>query len=120
MSKTTPTDQDHVNVVRLLGRLAAAPESRELPSGDELVTMRLVVARPPGGRRASASGRAVTVDTIDCCVWAAAIRRRVLRWGPGDQIVVEGSLRRRFWRGSAGAQSRYEVEVVKARRQMRS
>lgn len=123
MTEATLPDQDpvkHVNTVQLLGRLAAPPESRELPSGDELVTMRLVVARPPGGRRASAPGRSVTVDTIDCCVWAASLRRKIVRWAPGDQIAVEGSLRRRFWRGPGGAQSRYEVEVLKARRALRN
>jgi len=117
MQQKARSDRDHVNAVHLVGRLGAAPETRELPSGDALVTMRLVVARPPGARRASASGRVVTVDTIDCCVWGAGLRRTVMRWAPGDQVVVEGSLRRRFWRGPAGAQSRYEVEVVKARRE---
>lgn len=114
------TDPMNVNTVHLVGRLAAAPVPRELPSGDVLVTMRLVVARPSGRRRATASGRAVTVDTIDCSVWTAALGRRVLRWNPGDQVVIEGSLRRRFWRGPGGAQSRYDVEVVKARRETRS
>jgi len=122
MAQEPPSERDpvhHVNTVHLVGRLAAAPETRELPSGDALVTMRLVVDRPPGARRASASGRVVTVDTIDCCVWRAGLRRRVLRWEPGDQVVVDGSLRRRFWRSPGGAQSRYEVEVVKARRDVR-
>ena len=120
VTKSALTSQADVNTVHLRGRLAAAPEARELPSGDALVTLRLVVARPAGRRRVAASGRAVTVDTIDCSVWAAAVRRRVLRWGPGDQVVIEGSLRRRFWRGPGGAQSRYDVEVVKARRETRS
>jgi len=102
------SSKEHVNTVHLRGRLAAAPETRELPSGDVLVTLRLVVARPAGRRRVAASGR------------AAAVRRRVLRWEPGDQVVIEGSLRRRFWRGPGGAQSRYDVEVVKARRETRS
>ena len=107
------------NAVSLRGRLAAPPVARELPSGDVVVTLRLVVARPGRLRRAPVSGRAVTVDTIDCSVWTAGLRRRVLGWGPGDQIAVEGSLRRRFWRGQGGAQSRYEVEVIRARRESR-
>ena len=36
------------NEVLLLGRLSVAPEPRELPSGDEITTFRLVVDRPPG------------------------------------------------------------------------
>ena len=120
VTKRAPSSQGDVNTVHLRGRLAAAPEARELPSGDALVTLRLVVPRPAGRRRATLSGRAVTVDTIDCSVWAAALRRRVLRWDEGDQVAVEGSLRRRFWRGPGGARSRYDVEVVKARRETRS
>lgn len=30
-------------------------------------------------------------------------------------MSIEGALRRRFWRGPAGASSRYEVEVSKAK-----
>jgi single-strand DNA-binding protein len=44
----------HVNTVCLLGRLAADPEPRDLPSGDLLLTFRVVVDRPdsvPGQRR---------------------------------------------------------------------
>ena len=112
-------DPAPLNEVRLGGRLAAEPVAVALPSGDELVTLRLVVPRPPG--RGRARSRAVTVDTVDCSVWSATLRRTVLRWRPGDQIEVEGSLRRRFWRGPGGGpQSRYDVEVVKARRSRRA
>lgn len=109
----TPTP---VNLVRLYGRLAAAPTEQVLPSGDELVTLRLVVPRPPSRRRGGAGVRAVSVDTIDCSVWTAALRRKVARWVPGDEILLEGSLRRRFWRSPGGARSRYDVEVLKASR----
>ncbi len=49
----------HENVVHLVGRLATAPEVREMPSGDQTVTWRLVVDRPVPDRR----GR---VDTLAC------------------------------------------------------
>lgn len=112
-------DPPPLNEVQLGGRLAAVPVSVVLPSGDELVTLRLVVPRPPG--RGRARTRTVSVDTVDCSVWAAALRRRVSRWQPGDLIEVEGSLRRRFWRGPGGGpQSRYDVEVVRARRRRRA
>jgi single-strand DNA-binding protein len=113
------TDPPVLNQVHLGGRLAAAPVAVVLPSGDELVTLRLVVPRPPGPGRARS--RAATVDTVDCSVWPAALRRTVSRWQPGDLIEVEGSLRRRFWRGPGGGpQSRYDVEVVRARRTRRA
>ena len=108
------TQQDRTppaNEVRLRGRLAAEPEARELPSGDEVVTFRLIVDRP------RARARAATVDTIDCTVWAAALRSRVVGWLPGDVLRVQGSLRRRFWKSPQGSRSRYDVEVIKASRE---
>lgn len=93
-----------LNTVQLRGRWTGA-EERELPSGDLLVTARLVVPRAAGG-----------VDTLDCAVWTAALRKRVLAWPDGCQAEVTGSLRRRFWRTPGGPASRYEVEVQSARR----
>lgn len=101
------------NQVQLVGRLAADAVHRELPSGDRLATFRLVIDRPDDavGPR---------VDTIDCAVWRADLRRRVGAWGAGDVLRVEGELRRRFWRAGAGVASRYEVEVGTARRLARA
>jgi single-strand DNA-binding protein len=93
-----------VNEVRLQGRWHGATE-RELPSGDVLVTARVVVARPEGG-----------VDTLDCAVWPSGLRRKVLGWGDGVQVELSGSLRRRFWRTPGGPASRYEVHVSRIRR----
>ncbi len=103
------------NRVTLTGTVAAAPQVRVLPSGDELVTVRVVVRRPPSTREG-----APTVDTVDCAAWRAAPRRSVARWVPGDRVAVEGALRRRFWRTPAGPASRYEVEVERARRLARA
>ena len=94
----------YLNTVQLRGRWTAAAE-RELPSGDLLVTARLVVPRAGGG-----------VDTVDCAIWPAGLRKRVLAWPDGAQAEVAGSLRRRFWRTPGGPASRYEVEVASARR----
>ena len=93
-----------VNEVRLRGRWTAA-SARELPSGDQLVTARLVVGRAGTG-----------VDTIDCAVWSTTLRRRALKLDEGSTVEVDGSLRRRFWRTPTGAASRYEVEVSALRR----
>jgi single-strand DNA-binding protein len=100
----------HRNDVVLLGRVAQQPTQSELPSGDPVVTLRLVVERGPRERRPP------HVDTVDCSVWSATARRRVLGWVAGDVVEIEGRLRRRFWRSSSGPVSRYEVEVVRARR----
>lgn len=99
-----PVGSGAVNEVRLHGRWRGAVE-RELPSGDLLVTARVVVDRPEGG-----------VDALDCAVWPAGLRRRVLGWPDGTAVEVAGSLRRRFFRTPAGAASRYEVHVEHIRR----
>ena len=108
-ASTTPL-QHPLNEVRLRGRLADQPEVRELPSGDQVVTFRLVV-----GRRRT-RGSQVSVDTIDCTVWSASLQRRATSWDAGEVLVVEGALRRRFWRSPQGARSRYDVEVQKVTR----
>lgn len=103
------------NEVRLRGRLAAEAEERELPSGDLIAVLRLVVPRePPSGRRRAAPDgpRRASVDTIDVVCWTAGARRSARRLRAGDLVEVEGALRRRFFGGPAGRQSRYEVEAT--------
>jgi single-strand DNA-binding protein len=108
---------DHRNEVRLVGRVSADPVSVTLPSGDAVVTVRLVVERPrpPAGR-----GRRRQVDTVACAAWMPTLRRTLLRWCPGDTVEVDGALRRRFWRAEGVPQSRYEVELSAARRLARA
>lgn len=107
--RTPDSSTVHENAVHLVGRLAAPPETRAMPSGDQAVTWRLVVDRLVPDRR----GR---VDTVACVAWAAGPRRAALRWQAGDVVEIDGALRRRFWRTPGGPVSRYEVEVGKARR----
>jgi single-strand DNA-binding protein len=117
----------HHNEVRLVGRLSAPARVLDLPSGDRLVTFRVIVDRIDrrGGRRqrsakdsaaaAGSSGRR-QVDTIDCATWTRREQRRVEKWHPGDLVEVQGQLRRRFRRGESGPVSRVEVEVTLARK----
>ena len=107
---------DARNEVVLVGRVSGEPEQRALPSGDVLVSWRVVVARPAPRRPPPAGVRATTIDTFDCVAWAAPVRRTARGLAEGDVVSVEGSLRRRFWRGGAGAASRCEVEVEALRR----
>ena len=107
---TTSVDESADNAVFLRGRLAAEPLARELPSGDEILTFRLTVDRPPDD--AAARSR---VDSIDCATVVSRARRSVERAQPGDVLEVSGALHRRFWRSSAGLGSRYEVMVSSAR-----
>jgi single-strand DNA-binding protein len=101
---------EHRNEVLLVGRLSAAPEMRVLPSGDEITTWRLVVARDE-----VSEGRPGQ-DTIDCTAWTPRARKSASTWDAGDVVEIEGSLRRRFWKTPAALASRCEIEVSRVRR----
>ncbi|ROR89651.1 single-stranded DNA-binding protein [Nocardioides aurantiacus] len=96
----------HRNEVVLVGRVSAEAQSRDLPSGDRLLTLRVVVDRPP----VTGSTRR-TVDVIDVACWTTRTQRAAGRLVAGDGVRVEGALRRRFFAGAAGRASRYEVEA---------
>lgn len=98
-----------INQAHLVGRVAAAPEVTKLPSGDEVVTWRLVVER-------EGAQQAPYVDTLECAAWTARTRRSASAWHSGDIVSIEGALRRRFWRDAQGLRSRYEIEVSSVRR----
>ena len=104
----------HRNTVSLVGRVSGVPQERTLPSGDQVVTFRLVVQR--GDQRGSAARSRQRVDTLDCAAWGARVRRTVVAWQSGDTVEVQGALRRRFRRTPAGPTSRVEVEIRTARR----
>jgi single-strand DNA-binding protein len=109
------------NQVKLVGRVAARAETKEMPSGDLLTTFRVIVPRedrPTSGSRATP--RKGGVDTIECVAWRAGLRRTVNSWQEGDMVAVTGALRRRFWRGESGASSRHEIEVLEATRVRRA
>ena len=105
------------NDVVVVGRLSAAPTLRELPSGDAVMSFRVVVRRPPDLKRRPG---AATVDSLECAVWRGDVRRVVRGWGVGDVVEISGAVRRRFWRRPGGAGSRWEIEVRKARRLARA
>jgi single-strand DNA-binding protein len=118
----------HHNEVRLVGRLSAPARVLDLPSGDRLVTFRVIVdriGRRAGRQQRDARGAATEarggsgrrqVDTIDCATWTRREQRRVEKWQPGDLVEVQGRLRRRFRRGESGPVSRVEVEVTLAKK----
>jgi single-strand DNA-binding protein len=100
----------HENRVSVVGRVSSEAIARTMPSGDELVTWRVVVDRPPS------KGPGPTFDVVDCVAWLARTRRSALAWAVGDVVAIEGALRRRFWRSPGGLQSRCEIEVRAAKR----
>lgn len=113
---TTAETAEYRNEVLLCGRVAAPADERELPSGDAIVSMRVIINRPaPGARRSTQR-----VDTIDCIAWTRRLQRSIRTWRAGDWVRVEGALRRRFFRTDSGPVSRFEIEVSRARRLSRA
>lgn len=101
------------NVVMLRGRVTAAPATRALPSGTTIVTLRLSMPREA---TAMTRGSRQTRDWVDCSAWTARMRRAALRWQEGDEVEVQGALRRRFQRVAGGpATTRVEVELLSGR-----
>jgi single-strand DNA-binding protein len=98
------------NDVVLRGRMSAPAEVRALPSGDTLVTFRLVVRRP------EPRSRGQSVDVLSCVTYDKGLQRRAAAWQPGDVIEVEGALQRRFWRTGSGTASVCEVNCRRGRK----
>ena len=88
-----------VNVVVLAGTIAAEPVERQLASGDEVTELRLSVPEP--GRR---------LLPLPVTAWHGVVGKRVLQQlAKGDEVLVHGTLARRFYRSGAGARSLTEV-----------
>jgi single-strand DNA-binding protein len=98
------------NDVVLRGRLSAPAELRTLPSGDTLVSFRLVVRRP------EPRSRGQSVDVLSCISYDRSLQRRAVAWQPGDVVEIEGALQRRFWRTGSGTASVCEVNCRRGRK----
>jgi single-strand DNA-binding protein len=95
--------EDHsLNDVLLRGRVSAAANSKQLPSGDKVVEFRLIVTR------AAREG----VDTLDIAAWSARMRKLALTLKPDEWIEISGSIHRRFWQSPAGVSSRWQIEAA--------
>jgi len=108
---TEANDTSVSNRVTLVGRVSAPPESRDLPSGDQLVTLRVIVDRPPPRRRSDAATTRRAVDVIDVTCWTRRTQRTAQGLTADEEVRVEGALRRRFFAAGGGRASRYEVEA---------
>lgn len=99
-----------MNLTVLRGRLRRAPETRNLASGEQVAGYDLVVGRT--------DQRPEPVPVVWHDPPAAALALDV-----GDEVVVVGRVRQRFFRTAAGTQSRTEVVadvIVNARHVKRS
>lgn len=92
--------EEYENEVRLVGRSSGLAIEKELPSGDKVVEIRIVVARD------NRDG----YDTLDVALWSASLRKRALTLKNDEWIEVVGALRRRFWKTGKVVASRWQVE----------
>jgi single-stranded DNA-binding protein len=86
-----------MNVVFLQGRLSSDPVIRELSSGSRLLSSEVTTATDVGTAN-------VPVAWFD--------PPSVPDWGAGVDVVVRGVVKRRFYRGPSGTQSRTEVVAI--------
>ena len=88
------------NLVVLRGRVSSEPTARELPSGSVVTNIEL------------------TTPTDDGAVSVPVVIAGAASYSLGDELVVVGSVRRRFFRAGGATQSRTEVvasEIVRAK-----
>ena len=90
------------NVVLLRGRVSSEPRLRELPSGSAIVNLEVTTL----------------VDEVSVSV-PVVVEAATVDSAAGDEVVVVGTVRRRFFRAGGVTQSRTEVladKVVRASR----
>ena len=90
-----------LNDVLLRGRVSSTGVEKELPSGDKVVEFRIVIAR---------SGE-LGFDTIDISAWSSKLRRSASSLKTEEWVEISGSIKRRFWRGSTGLASRWQIDA---------
>lgn len=95
-----------MNVVVLRGVLSSDPQQRTLGSGSTLVQFQVTTPVDPG--RSFAAARATQSAQVSVPV-AWFDPPRLAAFGAGDEVVIVGSVARRFFRTGAGTQSRTEV-----------
>ncbi len=98
---STATIPPGINLAVLVGTLSREPELRSLPSGTEVLALELTV-HPEG-----APAESVPIAWYDAPPAAAS-------WPAGEELLVTGRTRRRFFRVGGATQSRTEVVATRA------
>lgn len=99
-----------VNKVILVGNLGADPESRSMPSGGEVVNLRVATSeswsdRQSGERQERTEWHRVVIFNENL----GKVAKQYLR--KGSKVYLEGQLQTRKWQDNGG-QDRYSTEIV--------
>ena len=113
MSVSDERASTSANQVILRGRVTRAPQVRDLPSGASISVFRISVPRQPTQMTKGSRQRS---DWFDCTAWTARTRKRVSAWACGDDVEVEGAVRRRHVQVPGGGTFMVDIEVMAARR----
>jgi single-strand DNA-binding protein len=102
-------NQSSLNVAIVRGNCSSPPEVRVLPSEQRLAQLQITT-------RVDGRAMSVPVSLIDPPAWLDDL-------DTGDELIVVGSVRRRFFRAAGSTASRVEIEaeiVCRARDRRRS
>jgi len=98
-----------VNKVILVGNLGADPEARSMPSGDEVVNLRVATSETwkdrDGNRQERTEWHRVAIFNQNL----AKVAKNYLR--KGSKVYLEGQIQTRKWTDQSG-QERYSTEIV--------
>lgn len=99
-----------INKVILVGNLGAAPEIRDLPSGQKVANLRVATSeqwtdKSSGEKRERTEWHTVSVFNQNSVNFAESYLQK------GSKVYIEGQLQTRKWQDQSG-QDRYSTEVV--------
>ena len=98
-----------INKVELIGNLGADPEVKVMPSGGNVVNLRLATTRRWKDRNTGERKDATEWHRVVCFNRTADIAAQYLK--KGSQVYIEGRLQTRKWQAQDGT-DRYSTEIV--------
>ncbi len=104
-----------VNKVILIGNLGADPETRYMPSGDAVTTLRVATSESWKDKQTGQTQERTEWHRVVMFGRLAEIAGEYLK--KGHRVYIEGQLRTRKWQGQDG-QDRYTTEIVAREMQM--
>jgi len=104
-----------INKVILIGNLGADPETRYMPSGDAVTTLRVATNESWKDKQTGQTQERTEWHRVVMFGRLAEIAAEYLK--KGRQVYIEGQLRTRKWQDQNG-QDRYTTEIVAREMQM--